>query len=67
MSLSSNISDRMMIKNDYVSPSLVGLDDKKVQLRALQVVKEGSTRQHKELNAEDKGIDKKLKLMLKIS
>ena len=65
--LSSTISDRMMSSGEYVSPSLVGLDDKKAQLRVLQVVREGATRQYKELNAEDERIDKKLKLTIKAS
>ena len=47
-----------MLNDDYTSPSLIGLDDKKSQLEALQVVREGATVQSKEFTAEDEGIDK---------
>ena len=57
----------MMSSDDYASPSLVGLDDKNAQLRALQVVREGATCQYKELHAEDERIDTELKLMIKAS
>ena len=41
--LSRIISDRMMDRDDYTPPSLVGLDTKKVQLEALKIVSEGVT------------------------
>ena len=56
-----------MSDSAYISPSLVGLDTKKVQLEALQVVQEGATFQFKELADEDERIDKKLKLILRSS
>ena len=45
----------------------VGLDTKEKQLEALQIVREGTTVQHKELIAEDERIDKKLKQIIKAS
>ena len=55
------ISDRMMDSDDYIAPSLIGLDTKEKQLEALQTVREGATVQHEELVAEDDRIDNKLK------
>ena len=66
-SLSRTISYRMMNSDDYTSPSLVGLGTKEAQLEVLQVFREGTTFQYKELAAEDERIDKKLKMMMKAS
>jgi len=65
--LSSTISDRMMTSDDYKSPSLDGLDSKEAQLEALQVVREGATLHYKKLIVEDERINKKLKLIVRIS
>ena len=65
--LVSIISSRMMSNGAYTSPSLVGVDTTKAQLEALQVVREGTTFQFKELADEDERINKKLKLILRPS
>jgi len=67
MALSSTFSSRMMSDGTYTSPSLVGLDMKKAQLETLHVVREGATFQFKELAEEDDCINKKLKLMIRLS
>ena len=51
----------MMDSDDYIAPSLIGLDTNEKQLEALQIVKEGATAQQKELVEKDDRIDKKLK------
>ena len=53
-----------MDSDDYIAPSLIGLDTNEKQLEALQIVREGATAQHKKLAAEDDRIDKKLKQMI---
>ena len=63
--LSNSISSRMMACKDYTTPSLVGLNTKRLQLEALQQVREGATRHHKELVEEDLRLDKKLKTMIR--
>ena len=45
--LSRTIYDRMMDSDDYIAPSLVGMDTKEKQLEALQIVREGATAQNK--------------------
>ena len=55
-----------MNSDDYISPSLVGLDTKEDELEALQVIREGANFQYKELGAEDERIVKKLKLTMKV-
>ena len=65
--LSSSISCRMMACKDYTTPSLVGLDTKRLQLEALQQVRSGASRHHKELVEEDLRLDKKLRTMMRAS
>jgi len=65
--LSSVVTNRMMSQKTHLSPSLIGLDTKQVQLEALQVVREGATFQYKELADEVDRIDIKLKLMPRAS
>ena len=65
--LSSGITNRITSEKTYVSPSLIGLDTKKAQLEALQIMREGATFQYKELADEDDRIDAKLKLILRAS
>ena len=53
-----------MDSDEYIAPSLIGLDTKEKQLEALQIVREGATAQHKELVAEDDRIDREFKKMI---
>ena len=55
----------MISSKDYTSPSLVGLDNKQSQLEALQIVRAGATRSHRELADEDERMEKKLKVMMR--
>ena len=57
----------MLDNNDCIAPSLISFDTKKTSLEALQIVREGTTVQYKELIAEDERIDTKLKQMIKAS
>ena len=57
----------MLDNNDCIAPSLIGFDTKRTPLEALQIVREGTTVQYKELIAEDERIDTKLKQMIKAS
>ena len=60
-----SITNRMISSKEYTSPSLVGLDNKQSQLEALQIVRAGATRSHRELADEDERMEKKLKVMMR--
>ena len=49
----------MMDSDDYTALSLIGLNTKKSQLEALQIVREGATAQYTELVTDDERINKK--------